>query len=893
MGAVDRRGGAGAEVRLNEEAAVSWFRRFSNLFRRDDLSSELDEELQFHLDARARDNIRSGMAADAARSDARKRFGNRTLAKEDTHEMDIVAPLETIGQDLRYALRSLRKSPGFTAVAILALALGMGATTAIFTIVNGVLLRPLPFSEHERLFLISYTMHGGGFEGGLGLYDGDYLQFQKQDQVFENVATFGENSLALTGSGEAVSVPVAMVTASFFPALHANPALGRAFFQKEERDGRVVVLSDQLWRTRLNADPNILGKTITLDGNAHQVIGVMPAGFAFPSDAEAWLPLAIGADGQNAYFRPVIGRLRASASREQAQSELEAFAQHLLAAAGQNRSRMIAEILPLKDLLVREIRKSLLIFMGAVGFVLLIACANVANLLLMRGTSRRPEIAVRTALGARRGRLIRQLLTESILLSLGGAAAGIVLAILGVPALLALAPVGRVPRIEEIHVDGWVLAFALGLGMLTGIVFGLMPAFQATGRGLLDFLGQSGRSFTRREGLRSALVVSEIGLALVLLTGAGLMLRSFLNIRAVNPGFRAENTLTMTVDLPESVYRTPASNRDFHTRTLARLADIPGVSAAGAVNWLPLNRALIRGDFELDGGRPIPKGLFVDKPAASPDYFRAMGIRLLQGRTFSERDTDDAPAVAIVSQSAARDLWPNEDPVGQRVSLENNPKPRDWLTVVGVVEDVRQQNVTDQPDLAIYQPYQQVTRPFFLSHVTYVVRTTASSASAASAMRGVLQEIDRSIPVQTISSMNDLISINTAEHLFQARLILIFSMLALLLSAIGIYGVLAYSITERTREIGIRMALGAEKSDITQMILKRSLLLATAGVALGVAGALAVTRVLAKLLFDVKPTDPATFLIVVSVLVTVALLAGLVPARRATKMDPLVALRCE
>ncbi len=870
---------------------MSWFRRFSNLFRRDELSSELDEELQFHLEARARDNIQSGMNADAARSDARKRFGNRTLAKEGARETDILASLETIGQDLRYALRSLRKSPGFTAVAILALALGMGATTAIFTIVNGVLLRPLPFSEPERLFLISYTTHGGPFESGLGLYDADYLQFQKQSKVFQNMTTFGESTFALTGAGDAVSVPVAMVTASFFPVLHANPAIGRAFLEKEEQDN-VVLLSDQLWRSRFRADPDILGKTITLDGNQRQVIGVMPSGFAFPSNAEAWVPLSPGFDGHNRYFRPVIGRLEPGATRQQAQAELESFAQHLLTAAGQKRTRMIAEILPLKDVLVRKIRNSLLIFMGAVGFVLLIACANVANLLLMRGTSRRQEIAVRTALGARRGRLIRQLLTESTLLSLGGAAAGIVLALLGVPALLALAPAGRVPRIEEIHFDGWVLAFALGLGTFTGIVFGLMPAFQATGRSLLEFLGQSGRSFTRREGLRSALVVSEIALALVLLTGAGLMLRSFLNMRAVNPGFRAENTVTMTVDLPDSLYHSATSLRDFHERTLAGLADIPGVSAAGVVNWLPLNRALIRGDFELQGGRPIPKGYLVDKPAASPDYFHVMGIRLLNGRAFSDRDTTDAPPVAIVSQSVARDLWPNEDPVGQRVSLENNPKPRDWLTVVGVVDDVRQQNVTEQPDRAIYQPYQQVTSPGFLSHVTFVVRTATSSESAAAAMRGVLQEVDRSVPV-SIASMADLLSINTAEPLFQARLILIFSTLALLLSAIGIYGVLAYSITERTREIGIRMALGAEKSDITQMILKRSLLLAAAGVVSGVAGALAVTRVLEKFLFDVKPTDPVTFIVVVAVLVAVALLAGLLPARRATKVDPLVALRCE
>jgi len=873
---------------------VGWFRRISNLFHPDELSKGLDEELQFHLDARARDNLDAGMTADAARNDARKRFGSRTLAKERTHEMNIIVPLQTIGQDLHYALRSLRKSPGFTAVAILALALGIGATTAVFTIVNGVLLRPLPFSEPQRLFLISSKPQSGPFALGSGIYDGDYLQFQRQTRAFETVTTFAQNSIAVTAAGDAVRVPGAAVTSAFFPVLRVNPAIGRTFLPQEEQGSAVALLSDNLWRSRFGADPNILGKTITLDGTEHSVIGVMPPGFAFPGDAELWLPLAVRMDGHNAYFRPAIGRLRPSFSPQQAQAELYAFTQNLHQAPGEHRGNMVSEILPLKDLLVGKIRKSLLIFMGAVAFVLLIACANVANLLLMRGTSRRQEIAVRTALGARRGRLIRQLLTESTLLSLSGAAAGILLAIVGVPALLALAPAGRVPRMEEIHIDGWVLSFALGLGIFTGILFGLVPALHTTGRELLDFLGQSGRSITsRRERLRSALVVSEIALALVLLAGAGLMLKSFLRMRSVNPGFSPENILTMAVDLPDSVYRTTASLQEFHARTLTRLANIPGVTASGAVNWLPFAPALVMGDFHLEDGRRLPRGFIVDKPGVSPDYFRVMGIRLLNGRFFSERDTANVPGVAIVSESVARGLWPGEDPVGKRITLEEGPKPEDWLTIVGVVDDVRQQSLTVEPHHAIYQPYSQVTRPFFLSHMTFVVRTAASNQSIAAAMRKVLQEVDRSQPVQSISPMTDLISTTTAEPLFQARLISIFSILALSLSAIGIYGVLAYSITERTREIGLRMALGAEKSDITRMILKRSLLLVTAGVALGVAGALAVTRVLAKFLFDVKPTDPATFLAVVALLVVVALLAGLLPARRATRVDPFVALKCE
>jgi predicted permease len=875
---------------------MSWLNRLSNLLHRDELGSDLDEELQFHIDARARDNLKAGMTAEAAQYDASRRFGNRTLAKERTREMNIIASLETIGQDLRYALRSLRKSPGFTSVAVLALALGIGANTAVFTVVSGVLLRPLPFSQPSRLFLISYKQQLGPVASGPGLADQHYLEFQRQTRAFERVATFGQDSVTVTGAGDAVRVPAAMVTSSLFPVLRVNPVMGRTFLSQEEHPGSdgVAILSEKLWRSRFGGDPSILEKTITVDGIGHRVIGVMPAEFTFPSDVALWLPLAVGGDPGNSYFRPAIGRLRPSVSQQEAQAELEALVPRLPVGPGEHRNGMVAEILPLKDLLVGEIRKSLFVFMGAVAFVLLIACANVANLLLMRGSLRREEMAVRTALGARRGRLIRRLLTESVLISAGGAAAGILLAILGVKALLAIAPAGKVPRVEQIQVDGWVLGFALGLGAVTGILFGLLPAFQATGRELRAYLGQGSRGVTgRRERLRGVLVVSEIALTLVLLTGAGLMLKSFLRMRAVNPGFRPENILTMTVDLPESSYKTTPVIQAFHARTLEKLANLPGILSAGAVNWLPLAGALIRGTFHLDAGRDVPRGFQVDKPAVSPEYFRVMGIRLLSGRAFNRHDTASAPGVAIISQSVARTLWPAGGPLGERITLEDDPKPEDWLTVVGVVDDLRQQSLTEKAHPAIYQPYLQVKRPFFLSHMTFAVRTGANPQSVAAAMRTVLQEVDGNQPAQSITAMTDLVAATTAEPWFQARLISIFSMLALLLSAIGIHGVLACAVTERTREIGIRMVLGAKKSDITRMVLKRSLLLVTVGVALGIAGALAMTRVLTKLLFEVKPTDPATFVVVASLLAAAALLAGALPARRATRVDPLVALRCE
>jgi putative ABC transport system permease protein len=874
---------------------VGWLNRLSNMFRRDKMGEELEEELEFHLDARRRDNLNAGMNAEAARHDAARRFGNSALAKERAHEVNIVMWIETIGRDLRYALRSLRKSPGFTVVAILTLALGFGANIAVFTVVNGVLFRPLPFPDPGRLFLISYQSKESTFENQTGLYDTDYLEYQRHVQAFEHIATFNEDSATLTGAGEAARLPTADVTSSFFSVLEVNPAMGRAFLPEEERHGsdRVVLLSDKIWRSRFGADVNILGKAITLDGTAYSVVGVMPADFAFPHEAALWLPLEVGGDPHNTYTRAVIGRLKPQASQQQALAELEAFVKHLPPGPGASRESMVAEVLPMKDLVVGKVRKSLSIFMGAVAFVLLIACANVANLLLMRGTSRQREIAVRNALGASRGRVIRQLLTESTLLSLGGGLAGILLALLGVPALLALAPAAGVPRIEEIHGDAGVLAFALLLGAFTGILFGLAPALQATGNRVRTFLALSGPTLTaRRAKLRSILVVSEIALALVLLTGAGLMLKSFMLMRAVDPGFRTENILTMTVDLPDSAYPTVTAIQAFHADILAKLSNLPGVAAAGAVNFMPLQPFLVQGDFHLEGGRKLPHDYVVAKPAVSPDYFRVMGIRFLEGRGFMDQDNSSGPGVAIISQSVARILWPGDDPIGKRLTMEDEPKPKDWLTIVGVVDDVRQQSLAENPLPAIYQPYEQVTRTFFLSHMSFVVRTAANPGSVAAGMRAVLHDVDKYQPV-SIAALTDLADASTAETWFQARLISTFSLLALFLAAIGIYGVLAYAVTERTREIGIRMALGAKKSHITRMLLKRTLVLVLAGVALGGCGALVLTRVLGKFLFEVKPNDPATFLSVAAILGATGIIAGLLPAQRATRVDPVVALRWE
>jgi putative ABC transport system permease protein len=805
--------------------------------------------------------------------------------------------MNNVIQDIRYAARLLRRNPGFTAVAILALALGIGANTAVFTVVNGVLLRPMPFPEPERLHLVSYARQHGPFESGPSMLDSDYLEFRRQDQIFERLATFTGNSFNLTGAGDPVHIPAANVTPDFFSVLQVIPAVGRAFLADEDQPGRdhVVLLSDKLWRNRFGGDSHILDRTVTLDGVRHTVVGVMPPGFTFPYEAEAWTPLAIKLDPHNAFMRPVIGRLKSGASREKALSELQTIVSRLPADQREGGGDRRSEIVPLKEFLVAKIRASLWIFTGAVGFVLLIACVNVANLLLARAAGRQQEIAVRIALGAGRWRLLRQLLTESMLVSLAGGAAGILLALWGVPALIAMAPEGKIPRVDQIRLDNWVFAFTVGVSLVSGMLFGLAPALQATRRELRESLSQGGgRTMTgQHQGLRSAFVISEIALVLVLLTGAGLMLKSFLRLRAVNPGFRAENVLTMTVELPDTVYQTPAQMQAFDQRTLAKLANLPGVLAAGAVNFSPLGLFLTRGDFQLDGGRRFPADYGVDKLCVSPGYFRTMGIAMRRGRDFTERDNAGSLGVVIVSQSAAKRVWPGEDPIGKRITENDHPKPEDWFTIVGVADDIRQMSLAENPDPALYYPYLQTKQPFWLSRMTFAVRTASNPVQLAAAMRGALREVDRDQPVIAMTTMQEMMAASTAEPRFQTRLLGLFSILALALAVVGIYGVLAFSVTQRTHEFGIRMALGAESADVLRIVLRRTVVLAGAGIALGTAGALAVTRVLAKFLFEVKPTDPATFLAVAALLAGVAVLAGLIPARRATRVDPMVALRYE
>ena len=869
--------------------------RLRSLLRWSEADRELDEELRDHLERKTEEYVAQGMTQEEARRRARLDLEGIEQTKEKCRDARGLNWIQDFIRDLRYGARMLRKSPGFTSVAVLTLALGIGANTAVFTVVNGVLLRPMPFPGADRLFLVSLTPRGGPFKWQPGLADTDYPAFREQDWVFEQIASFSLGTMAsLTGTGDPAQVPVSYVTTDFFSILRKNPVMGRGFVAGEGEPGRdnVAVLSDQLWKERFGSNPAILGRTIQLDGVGHTVVGVMPPGFTFPG-AKAWMPLAIRFDGQNSYTRPVVGRLRAGIPPQQAQAELETFAERLPLGTGESRNDRLPQIIPLKDLLVANIRPSLLVFAGAVAFVLLIACANVANLFLARAIGRGQEMALRRTLGASRWRLVRQLLAESTLISLIGGAAGILLAFWSVRALIALAPAGKVPRLEMIRIDGWVLAFTFGLSVITGVVFGLTPAFQATRHGPRQALNRAGRGVTAgHEGIRSALTISEMALALILLTGAGLMLKSFLRLQAVNPGFSPRKVMTMTVDLPDSTYGTASQMQTFHRRTLAELSRLPGVLASGMVNWIPLGEGLVKGTFQAEGVTR-PPGFMVDKPCVSPSYFRVMEIPLLRGREFTEADTATAPGAVIVSDSVARTLWPGKDPIGRRISLEDEPKPEDWLTVVGVVNDVKQQGLAKKSEPAIYQPCLQVANhPFFLSHMTFVVRTGLPPRSIASGMRAVLRNVDKNQPI-SIASMNSVIATTTAEPRFQTRLLTTFGLVAFFLTIVGIYGVMAYSVAQRTNEMGVRMALGAQEPNIIHKVLGEGLRLAFVGITIGVAGALVLTRLLGSLLFEIKPTDPATFIEVAILLMIVALGACYIPARRATKVDPMVALRYE
>jgi putative ABC transport system permease protein len=803
-------------------------------------------------------------------------------------------------QDLRYGLRMLLKNPGFTIVAVIALALGIGANSAIFSVVNTVLLSPLPYKEPERLVMVWEDRSARGFPRDTPAA-ANYIDWRDQNQVFESMAAIANESFNLTGVGEPERIEGRRVSASLFPLLGVEPQLGRAFLPEEDKPGggRVVLMSHGLWQRRFGSDMNITGKLLTLNGESYTVIGVMPSHFQFPTrEDELWVPIAFTSEeaaSRGRHYLEVIARLKQGVTLEQAQAEMKAIAARLEQQYPNQNTDLSVAVTPLHEHVSGEIKPALLVLLGAVGFVLLIACANVANLLLARAAVRQKEIAVRIALGASRMRLIRQFLTESILLAALGGLVGLLLSLWGVNLLKAFIP-DNISQVQAITIDTRVLIFTLLVSLLTGLVFGLAPATQASNFNLNETLKEGGRDSaagSRGNRIRSLLVIAEVAVSLILLIGAGLLLNSFLRLRNVDPGFRADNLLTMKVVLPEQKYSEHAQRSAFYTELIRRVEALPGVKSAAVTTNLPLYRQGNSISVNIEG-RPDPGP--GQKPSVvtrviSPGYFSTMGIPLLQGRQINEQDRVNTPAVAVISETMARRFWPGEDPLGRRITPGSlSSPPEDWITVIGVVKDVRQVELVSDPKPQMYLSYEQAD---FFEPNDLVVSTNVEPLSLAATVRGAVWEIDKDQPVSNIRTMEAILSESIARQRFSMLLLGIFATVALVMAAVGIYGVMSYSVAQRTREFGIRMALGAQKSDVLKLAVGGGLKLVLTGVLIGLVAAFILTRVMSSLLFGVSATDPATFITISLVLVSVALLASYIPARRATKVDPLVALRYE
>jgi len=889
--------------------------RLRALFRRKSVEAELDEELLAHLEHQVQKYVQSGLPVEEARRRARLEFGGLDQVKEQCRDARGVTFIETTLQDVRYGLRQLRRSPAFTAVAAITLALGIGANTLIFSVVNAAILHPLPFREANRLVTQWATSPTIGYSGLGSVADPDYLQWRAQDHVFSEIAAFRGQPSNLTGVGEPARLLGAAISANLLRTLEVNPALGRAFVPEEESVGhdRVALLSDRLWRSRFGSDPSAVGRAIKLDGEFYTVIGVMPAGFDFPNRPDLWIPLTLagGTDnakegGQRVILQAslqIVARLKPGISLERARSEAALIGERRLFKPGD--WEWHTTLVPLSQAMASDIRTPLLVLFAAVGLVLLIACANVANLFLARATARQGEIAVRKALGASRTRVIRQMLTESVMLAVFGGGLGLLLAALGkgfvarATSLLprSLASPSAAAHISSAGIDLWVLGFTLAISVLTAVLFGLAPAVWASRGELNSSLKEEGRGSTPGRGrgyLRDGIVMAEVALALILLVGAGLLIRSFLRLMSVDPGFSPQNVLILNISLPDSRYESAPSMITFEHQALERLSALPGVKSVGGVFGLPLGNGAIQGDFTVEGQpAPAPRAqpFIAAKKTIGGDYFKAVGIPLLKGRTFDKHDSETAPHVVIVSQSLARHFWPRGEAIGQRLKPGF---PNDaWCTVVGVVGDTKQYSLDETPSPSMYLPYVQAPDPFLMQDITLVLRTTSDPLSLVAAARRAVQAVDPDLPVFDVATMDQLVYRSASGPRFNTALLGIFAALALILSTVGIYGVMSYTVLQRTHEIGVRMALGAQAGDVLQQVVRQGMLLAAGGIATGVAGAWVVTRFLSSLLFGVTATDPTTFALVTLLLAAVALLACLLPARRATKVDPVLALRYE
>jgi predicted permease len=801
--------------------------------------------------------------------------------------------MRTLVQDLRYGVRMLLKNPVFTLIAVITLALGIGANSAIFTIVNGVLLRPLPFEEPERLVKVWETRHHLGRARNV-VSPSDFFDWRSQNKSFEHMAAYTAGDFTLTGSGEPDRVRVTSVSPDLFPLLRQQPILGRAFTQEEEINGKnlVVILSHGSWDRRFGRDQAILGKTLTLSGTNYAVVGVMPAGFSFPdSNVEMWIPYAPNTNeraNRGGHYLNLLARLKPGVTLEQARADMASIAAALEKQYQVNVGHG-SNVFSLYEETVGDVRRALLVILAAVGFVLLIACANVANLLLARGAARRKEIAIRTALGASRRRVVRQLFTESLLLSFTGGFLGLVLGLLGVELLLTINP-DDIPRAQEIRLDYVVLAFTFGITIITGVIFGLAPALQISKPDLNESLKESSRGTSgslRRNRLRGIFVVSEVALSLVLLIGAGLMIKSFIRLSRVDLGFNPENVLAVSVSLSGAKYREGQSRVSFFEEVRRNIAALPGVRSVGMVAGLPVAGGIGSRYFGIEGRPPQPpgQGYNANINIISPDYFRTMGIQFMRGRDFTEQDVTGQPQVMIINEELARRFFPDEDPLGKRIVFGTDS----FWTIVGIAGDVRNQGLARETRSEMFFPQGQSTPGFS----TIVVRTNDDPLKSVAAVRNVFRSIDRDQPLYGIRTLEQVVSNSIVSQRFNVILLGIFAAVALILAGIGLYGVMSYSVAQRTHEIGVRMALGARVSDVLWLVTRQGMTLALTGVALGLGASFALTRSMVNLLFGVSPTDRTTFAAIALLLIVVALVACLIPALRATKVDPLIALRYE
>ncbi|HEV7747766.1 MAG TPA: ABC transporter permease [Pyrinomonadaceae bacterium] len=813
--------------------------------------------------------------------------------------------MEIFWQDVRYGVRMLLKAPSVSIVATIALALGIGANTAIFSVVNAVLLRPLPFAGSEQLMNIWETDSSRGYRRGSASYP-NFADWRDQNHVFERVASYHTNDFILTGQGESSRLQGAVVNADLFPLLGVSPVIGRGFLPDEDKPGdggRVVVLSQQLFQKRFNSDPNVVGRSIVLDAKSYTIVGVMPQAFQFPvqnEPVELWTTVSIDREGKEpitdergAHYMNVIARLKPGVSKEQAQAEMTTISARLEQQYPDKDLHKSTNVEPTLEALVGDIRPALLILLGAVGCVLLIACANVANLLLARAMSRHKEMAIRAALGASRLRVVRQLLTESVLLSLAGGTLGLVLAVWWSDLLIALGK-DNIPRALQVGLDWRVLSFTLVVSVLTGVIFGLVPALHSSKTELTESLkegGRSGAEGARRNRIRGMLVVGELAIAVVLLVGAGLLIQSLWRLRHVSPGFESQNLLTFVVGIPEVRYPTEKQEK-FYRDLVARVESLPGVRSASSIIPLPLSGDSFVISFETEG-RPVAKG---NQPSADffaieDGYFKTLGVSIVKGREFTERDSKDSPPVIVVNQAFADKFFPGEDPIGKRIKpgiSTNEDKPA-MREIVGVVSDVRNRNLNSDLRPGYFLPAAQV--PF--NQMTLIVRTTSDPHSLITAVQNEVHAMDKEVPVFNVKTMDEYIAATVASPRFNTTLLVIFAAVALILTIVGLYGVMSYSVAQRTNEIGIRMALGAQTSDVLRLIVSQGFKLVLIGLAIGLVGAYAVTRVISSLLFGVTTKDPLTFVAVTALLGLVALFACYIPARRATRMDPLHALRYE